>query len=113
MMSWYRGLVTVDTCPSGPAVRRTLEDALDHGDAVREGVDFLGGVVHVEARPGAGGRVQHAVQGASAVVPGADGDALLVQQLGDVVGMNGAVFQVEGDHPGAGRSVVRAVESQL
>ena len=50
-------------------------------------VDLGRRVVEIEAGPRAGGDAEPVVQRLRAVVAGADGDALLVEQLGDVVGV--------------------------
>ena len=50
-------------------------------------IDFGRRVVEIEARPRAGGDAEPVVQRLRAVVAGADRDALLVEQLGDVVRM--------------------------
>ena len=50
-------------------------------------VDFGRRVVEIEAGPRAGGDAEAVVERPGAVVAGADGDALLVEQLGDVVGV--------------------------
>ena len=48
-------------------------------------VDFGGGVVEVETGPGTGRDSEAVVEGPSAMVAGADGDALQVEELRDVV----------------------------
>ena len=63
------------------------EAVADLGDDFDQQVDFGGRVVEVEAGPRAGGDAEAIVEGPGAVVAGADGDALLVEQLGDVVGV--------------------------
>ncbi len=61
------------------------EAVADFGDDFDQEIDFGGRVVEVEAGAGAGGDSEAVVEGPGAVVAGADGDALLVEQLGDVV----------------------------
>ena len=63
------------------------EAVADLGDDFDQQVDFGRRVVEVEAGPGAGGDAEPVVERLGAVVAGADGDALLVEQLGDVVGV--------------------------
>ena len=66
-----------------PALR--LEAVLNLADRVDQEIDLGRRVVEVEARPGAGGDAEPVVQRLRAMVAGADGDALLVEQLGHVV----------------------------
>ena len=63
------------------------EAVADLAEDFDQEVDFGRRVVEVEAGPGAGGDAEAVVQRLRAVVAGADGDALLVEQLGDVVGV--------------------------
>lgn len=57
--------------------------------------DFGGRVVDIETGPRAGGDAQAVVQGHSAMMAGANGDALHVEGFGNVVGMD--AFHDEGD----------------
>ncbi len=61
------------------------EAVADLADDFDQQVDFGRRVVEVEAGPGAGGDAEAVVERPRAMVAGADGDALLVEQLGDVV----------------------------
>src|SRR5438128_2790573 len=75
------------------------ERLLDLVQALDEAVDLLGDRVEVEARPVRGGDAEPGHQRLTAVVPGADRDALPVEDLGDVVRMD--ALDVERDDPGA------------
>ena len=65
-----------------------LEDVLDLLEGLAEAVDLVQGVVEVEAGPARGRKPIAPVQRHGTVVPGADGDAVAVQQLGHVVGVD-------------------------
>jgi hypothetical protein len=65
--------------------RKQLADVLERVD---QEVHFVVGIVQVKARPGGGFGEEALMEGLGAVVPGADGDALLVQDLGDIVRMH-------------------------
>ena len=62
-----------------------LGTVTDLGENFDQEVDFGGGVVEVETGPGTGRDSEAVVEGPSAMVAGADGDALQVEELGDVV----------------------------
>ena len=64
------------------------KDPLDLVKATRQPIDFGQRVVEVKAGPGAGLNAQPLVQRHGAVVAGADRDAVAIEQLGNVVGVN-------------------------
>ena len=61
------------------------EAIADLGEDFDQQVDFGRRVVEVETGPRAGRDPEAVVQGPSAMVAGADGDALQIEELGDVV----------------------------
>src|SRR5712691_5978947 len=77
--------------------RPVSERLLDGVEALDEAVDFVGDRVEVEAGAVGGGDAEPGHQRLAAVVSGANRDALPVEDLGDVVGMD--VLDVEGDDP--------------
>lgn len=60
-------------------------DAFDAGDGA---IDFVGGVVEVKAHARGGGDAEGFHEGGGAVVATADGDAVIVHEFGDVVGVD-------------------------
>src|SRR4051794_34667495 len=99
MMSWY-----IDSSCISTTSHRSGE-LLGRANSVGESVDVVVAGVHVEGRPG--GR-RHPVapdDGPRAVVPDADGDAVVVQHLADVVRMD--ALHGEGDRSPAGHRVRR------
>ena len=62
---------------------------------VDQAVDLLAGRVDAEAGAGRGGDAEAVHQQLGAVVAGADGDAVAVEDLGDVVGVD--ALELEGD----------------
>ena len=69
----------------------------DARESVDESVDLLGERVEVEARSGRGCHAEVIHDRLGAVVAGAHGDALAVEDLSDVVGMD--TLDLEGDDP--------------
>src|SRR3954470_16170267 len=101
MISWYM----LSSCISGSTSHRS-EELLGRANSLGQGVDVVVAGVHVER--GAGGR-RHAVppdDGPGAVVPHAHGDAVVVENLTDVV----RVDALDGERDGspAGNGVGRA-----
>src|SRR2546423_836027 len=72
-----------------------------------EPVDLFGDRVQVEAGSVRRRDAQLGHQRLAAVVPGADGDAVHVQDLRDVVRVN--ALEVEGDDPGAPKPTASAI----
>src|SRR4051794_40828012 len=68
-------------------------------EGVGEGVDVPLVVVQVQRRPGGGAHPQLAHEGLGAMVPGPDAHGVLVEDLGDVVGVQ--ALEGEGDRPAA------------
>src|SRR5688572_6706584 len=101
MISWYM----FSSCISG-STSHSSEELLGRANSVGEGVDVVVAGVHVER--GAGGRrdavAPHDRPGA--VVPHADGDAVVVEDLADVVRVD--AVDGEGDRSPAGHRVGRA-----
>jgi predicted enzyme related to lactoylglutathione lyase len=64
-------------------------------EAVDETVDFLGGGVDAEAGAGGGGDAEAVHQRLGAVVAGADGDAVAVEDLRDVVSVDSLQLEFE------------------
>src|SRR5689334_708601 len=99
MICWY--MLSIETVTSAPllehlaprsaglrSLRLSREDRLHLLDALDQGVDLVHRGVHTERRSrGRRYSVPHADR-TSAVMTGAHGDALLVEQLRDVVRMN-------------------------
>src|SRR5437868_15339201 len=79
--------------------RPSGEQLLRAADAGGEAVDLLGDGVEVEARAVRRSDAELAHKRLAAVVPGADGDSVLVEHLRDVVRVH--VAEVEADDPGA------------
>src|SRR5439155_14699242 len=79
--------------------RPVSERLVDLVQAFDEAVDLLGDRVEVEARAVRGGDAEPGHQRLAAVVPGADRDALPVEDLGDVVRMD--AVDLERDDPRA------------
>ena len=75
------------------------EEVYGGAKGVDEGVDVGGGVVKVEARAGGAGNAEVAVEGLRAVVTAAAGDAGLVEEGAEVVGVD--AVDVEGAEGGA------------
>src|SRR5215469_7657417 len=74
---------------------RHLEEPLRLAYSLGQRVDLVEGVVQVERGPGAGLDAERPVQRPGAVVPGPDGDAVLVEHLADVVRVH--AVDLEGD----------------
>ena len=72
------------------------EEVVGGGDGVTQGVDVGLVVVDVQRRPGGGGHAELAHQRLGAVVAGPDADAVLVEHLGEVMGVE--VAEGEGQH---------------
>src|SRR5215510_15966471 len=89
MISWYSD----SSCISPPS--RHLEEPLRLAYSLGQRVHLVEGVVQVERGPGAGLDAERPVQRPGAVVPGPDGDAVLVEYLADVVRVQPA--DLEGD----------------
>src|SRR5438876_3728523 len=89
MISWYSD----SSCISPPS--RHLEEPLRLAYSLGQRVHLVKGVVQVERGPGAGLDAKRPVQRPGAVVPGPDGDAELVEDLADVVGVHSV--NLEGD----------------
>ncbi len=53
-----------------------------------EFIDFIKRVIKVKTRPGSGRYAKTLVQGHGAMMAGSDGNALAVEELGHVVGMD-------------------------
>ena len=79
--------------------------------ASAEGVDVGLVVVDVERRAGGGGDAELAHQGLGAVVARPHAHAVLVEHLGEVVGVQVAVGEAE--HAAAGGRLGRAVDGEL
>ena len=75
------------------------EEVYGGAKGVDEGVDVGGGVVKVEAGAGGAGNAEVAVEGLRAVVTAAAGDAGLVEEGAEVVGVD--AVDVEGAERGA------------
>src|SRR4051812_31397822 len=84
--------------PSAALGAEALANSSHHVD---QQLDFGERVVEVEARAGAGGDLEPVVERPGAMVAGADGDSLLVEELGDVVGVR--LREREADEAGAMR----------
>ena len=94
-----RALVVLEDLIAVELVHHRLEDAADVEQRVDQAVDLVAGVVDGEARPGRGRHAEPLHQHLGAVVPGPYGDAVAVEDLGDVVGVD-AVHR-EGDDSAA------------
>src|SRR3990170_8066179 len=81
---------------SGSGAGWRKEQPLRRLDALDQGVELLSCIVHVEAGPAGGDHVQAAHQRLRAVMAGADGHAVAVQDGAEVVGVD--ALQVEGHH---------------
>src|SRR5262249_17915890 len=98
----------VDWCLRRAYGTCSFVNLLDSADAGREPVDVVGSVVEVEARAVRGCSTQVVNGRRAAVVAGADGDPVEVEELRHVVRMRAG--DVEADDPGAafrGRPVER------
>src|SRR6266576_6564811 len=96
MISWYSD----SSCSSPPS--RHLEEPLRLAYSLGQRVHLVQGVVQVERGPGAGLDAERPVQWPGAVMPGPDGDAMLVEDLADVVWVH--AVDLEGDRgPPVGR----------
>src|SRR5215217_51367 len=101
MISWY-----IDSsCISGPTSHRS-EELLGRANSVGQGVDVVVAGVHVERGAGGGRDAVAADDGPRAVVPDADGDAVVVEDLADVVRVD--AVDGEGDGAASGDGVGRA-----
>ena len=87
------------------------EEVYGGAKGVDEGVDVGGGVVKVEAGAGGAGNAEVAVEGLRAVVTAAAGDAGLVEEGAEVVGVD--AVDVEGAEGGAAARGGRAVNGHL
>src|SRR6478736_9170518 len=80
------------------ANRPSGEDLADPLDATRQSINFFPGVVEAERGARGGGNAEAQHHRLCAVVPGADGDAFLIEDRADVVGVN--VLYDKGEHAG-------------
>ena len=87
-----------------------LEDSPDVVEALDQAVDLLAGVVDGEAGPGGRGDAEAVHEQLGAVVAGADRDAVAVEDLGDVVGVD--ALELEGDGADAVGAARRAEDAQ-
>src|SRR5918997_1841687 len=85
-----------------------VEDAVGDPEGGDQAIDVGFRVVDVEAGSGGGDHAEAGHQGLGAVVASPDGDVLLVEDAGDVVGVD--VVQGEGDDTAAVRRVRGAVD---
>src|SRR5450759_1930437 len=83
MISRYRS-----SRPAMASAPLDREETLGGRERLDERVDVGFVVVDVERRSGGGGNAEDAHQGLRAVMPGPDADPVLVDDLGDVVGVD-------------------------
>src|ERR1700722_6570714 len=79
--------------------RRLAEETLSVPDTFRQGIYLGGGVVDIEACPGAGLHAERPVQRPRAVVPGPYRDAKLVENLAHIVRMDSVHLERDGTAP--------------
>src|SRR4029453_8804470 len=100
MISWYM----FSSCISGSTSHRS-EELLGRPNSVGQRIDVVVAGVHVERGPGGRRDAVAADDGPRAVVPHADGDAAVVEDLADVVGVD--AVDGEGDRSPARDGVRR------
>src|SRR5215203_6771539 len=83
MISWYM----FSSCISG-STSHSSEELLGRANSVGQGVDVVVAGVHVERRAGRRRDAVAADDGPRAVVPHPDGDAVVVEDLAHVVGVD-------------------------
>src|SRR6185436_3181165 len=94
------------------------EDTPGVEQPVDQAIDLLGRRVDPEARSGGRDDPEPVHQRLGAVVAGADGDAVAVEDLGDVVGVDAGKLERDRTEPGGGgrraeRSKVRDIREAL
>src|SRR5215218_2228201 len=106
MISWYIDSSCIRWPSSCARTSHSSEELLGRANSVRQGVDVVVAGVHVERGPGGGRDAVAPHHRPGAVVPDAHGDAVVVEDLPDVVRVD--ALDGEGDRSPAGDRVGRA-----
>src|SRR5450759_5462586 len=105
MISRYRS-----SRPAMSSAPLDREESLGGRERLDERVDVGLVVVHVERRPGGGRHPEHPHQRLRAMMPGSNAHAVLVDDLGDVMGVD--ALEQERDRRAARLSVARSIDGE-